>query len=241
MTEIVLVLTGVAAVLGLVAYMLAQKGETAPQKLIHQGLFEAAVKSADELIGRGTSDSALHLHKAEALKLLGRFEEAIASYRVQLLIDPRDAAAREGIALCLTYLGRDLQEARRLMDEALMQFPQIQEFQAMSLAFVDKARGDNASASRLFEDNAELVRTRFEIDYTDRDPLLVEALYVFGELVAAYGRGEDAERYFRRIVDWAPTSVFALWVGNRAITPSSVVHSEKTGKAGIDEKIDIAE
>ena len=215
MTELLLLLVALATVLGLLAYMFAQKSDTAPQTLIHQGKFEAAVASADELLARGAAGSSLQLHKAEALKLLGRFDEAIAAYRAQLQVDPRDAAAREGIALCLTYLARNLDEARHLMEEAFTQFPQIQEFQAVGLAFIDRARGDDISARRLFEDNAELIQTRFDMDYTDRDPLLVETLFIFGDLTTAYATRERAEPYFNRVLEWAPTSIFAKWVANR--------------------------
>src|ERR1700736_2967248 len=112
--QIVIVVVVVAFVAGLVAYMLAQKPPTSVQQLIQQRRYAEAVAAA----------GGEPLHRAEALKLLGRYEEAIAAYR-----QSDDPAAREGIALALTHLGRDLDEAKRLMEETIALHPQIQEFQ----------------------------------------------------------------------------------------------------------------
>ncbi len=69
----------------LVAYMLAQRPITNAQQLLQQRRYEDAVMEANR-----TGD---HLHRAEALKLLGRYDEAIDAYRLST-----DPAAREGIA-----------------------------------------------------------------------------------------------------------------------------------------------
>ena len=79
----------------LVAYMVAQKPATSAQQLIYMHRYADAVSAA----------GADALHRAEALKLLGRFDEAIAAYE-----QSNDPAAREGIALSLAHLGRDLRE-----------------------------------------------------------------------------------------------------------------------------------
>jgi|GEM_PF-497158 len=222
MTELLFIVVVIAAVLGLLAYMLAQKSDTAPQTLIHEGKFEEAVKSADELLARSKGDSSLHLHKAEALKLLGRFDEAIGEYQLKLKADHRDAAAREGVALCLSFLGRDLDEARRLMEETMLQFPEIQEFQAISLAHIHLIRGEHETARRLFDDNAELVETRFSVDYTDRDPLLAETLYIFAELTLKYGTPDRALPYLKRVQEWAPASIFASWAADAQFKSAGV-------------------
>jgi tetratricopeptide (TPR) repeat protein len=161
----------------LVAYMLAQRPITNVQQLIQQRRYEDAVMEAQR-----TAD---HLHRGEALKLLGRYDEAIAAY--ELSTDP---AAQEGIALCLAHLGRDLDEARRLMETQIAQYPQIQEFQALALAYILLRGGDRDAALRLYRDNVELLETRFRDDYTDPDPLLSETLLLFSEL--ARENGEDA-------------------------------------------------
>ena len=109
----------VATVVGLLIYMFAQKPVTGVQRLIQQGRYsEAVIAAGDDAI-----------HRAEALKLLGRFDEAIEAYR-----QSDDPAAREGIALSLAHLERDLGEAQRLMEEQIALYPQIQEFQALGLA-----------------------------------------------------------------------------------------------------------
>jgi tetratricopeptide (TPR) repeat protein len=176
----------------LVAYMLAQKPITTAQQLIQMRRYEDAVMEANR-----TGDA---FHRAEALKLLGRYEEAIAAYR-----QSTDPAAREGIALCLAHLGRDLDEARQLMETQLAQFPQIQEFQSLVLAYVLLQAGDTEGALRLFRDNVELLETRFRDDYTDPDPLLAETLYLYGVLAQANGEEARADSLWREAEQWGWT------------------------------------
>src|SRR5207253_11253106 len=108
----------IAIMAWLLVYMLSQKPVTTVQRLIQQGRYADAVGAAGQD----------WLHRAEALKLQGHFEEAIDSYRRS-----DDPAAREGIALSLAHLGRDLDEAQHLMEQQIALFPQIQEFQALGL------------------------------------------------------------------------------------------------------------
>ena len=173
----------------LFAYMIAQKPITNVQQLIQQRRFEDAVMEANR-----TGDV---FHRAEALKLLGRFDEAIDSYR-----QSDDPAAREGIALSLAHLGRDLDEARSLMETQIAQYPQIQEFQALALAYILLRAGDREAALRLYRDNVELLETRFRDDYTDPDPLLSETLYLFAKLAEAAGEDARAAALARQARDW---------------------------------------
>src|SRR5947209_13404832 len=113
----------------LAVWMFSQKPVTSTQKLIQQHRY-------DEAIAAARPDD--HLHRAEALKLLGRFEEAIDEFR-----QSSDPAAPEGIALCLAHLGRDLDEAKRIMEETIALHPQIQEFQALALAYIILERGEH--------------------------------------------------------------------------------------------------
>ena len=174
----------------LVAYMLAQRPITNVQQLIQQRRYEDAAAEAAR-----TGDC---LHRAEALKLLGRYEEAIESYRKS-----DDPAAREGIALSLAHLGRDLEEAQRLMETQIAQYPQIQEFQALSLAYILLRAGRREEALRLYRDNVELLETRFRDDYTDPDPMLAETLTLFAELAEANGEEMRAESLRRQAREWA--------------------------------------
>src|SRR5947207_598394 len=196
MFNIVLLVITVAVVVWLVAYMRAQKPATSAQRLIQQHRYsEAAVAAAQD-----------PLHRAEALKLLGRFDDAIVAYR-----QSDDPAAREGIALSLAHLGRDLDEAKRLMEETIALHPQIQEFQALGLAYILLKRGEHEDALRVYRDNVELLETRFRDDYTDPDPLLAETLTMFATLAEASGDPSAARMLRERAATWAPDSVWALW------------------------------
>ncbi|HEX8169183.1 MAG TPA: hypothetical protein VF824_01440 [Thermoanaerobaculia bacterium] len=182
-------LIAIALIGWLVAYMFAQKPVTSVQQLLQSRRYEEAAAEATR-----TGDA---LHRAEALKLLGRFDEAIDAYR-----QSDDPAAREGIALCLAHLGRDLPEARRLMELQLAQHPQIQEFQSLALAYILLRAGDTEAALRLYRDNVELLETRFRDDYTDPDPLLSETLLLFAELAEANGEHARSDSLRRQARDW---------------------------------------
>jgi len=184
----------VASVVGLLLYMRAQKPVTTGQQLIQQARYADAVAAAGDD----------WLHRAEALKLLGRFEEAIESYRRS-----DDPAAREGIALSLAHLERDLDEAQRLMEEQINLYPQIQEFQALGLAYILLRAGKRDEALRVFGDNVELLETRFRDDYTDRDPLLAETLFMYAELAEAAGDRGRADGLRAKAATWAPGSVWS--------------------------------
>jgi tetratricopeptide (TPR) repeat protein len=193
MLQIAIVVVAVILIGWLAAYMLAQKPVTNAQQLIQQHRYEDAVSAA-------ANDP---LHRAEALKLLGRFDEAIAAYRRD-----NDPAAREGIALSLAHLGRDLDEAKRSMEETIALHPQIQEFQALGLAYILLRRGNRDDALRIYADNLELLETRFRDDYTDPDPLLAETLVMFAALSDAAGDAPRADALRTKAALWAPRSVW---------------------------------
>jgi tetratricopeptide (TPR) repeat protein len=193
MLQLIVIVVALILIGWLAALMFAQKPVTSAQQLIQQHRYEDAVAAA-------ANDP---LHRAEALKLLGRFEEAIAAYRRS-----DDPAAREGIALSLAHLGRDLDEARRLMEETIALHPQIQEFQALGLAYILLKRGDREDALRIYTDNLELLETRFRDDYTDPDPLLAETLVMFASLADAAGDISRANELRAKAAAWAPGSVW---------------------------------
>lgn len=194
MLQLGIIVVAVALIGWLVAWMLAQKPVTTAQQLIQQHRY-------DEAIAAAANDP---LHRAEALKLLGRFDEAIAAYRAS-----DDPAALEGIALSLAHLGRDFDEAQRLMEQTITLYPQIQEFQALGLAYVLLRRGATAEALRLYADIVELLETRFRDDYTDPDPLLAETLVLYAALAEAAGDLPRATALRARAAQWAPRSVWA--------------------------------
>jgi tetratricopeptide (TPR) repeat protein len=188
LVEVIVILVAVALIGWLAAWMFAQKPVTTAQQLIQQRRYEEALAAA-------RPDD--HLHRAEALKLLGRYDDAIAEYRLS-----DDPAAREGIALSLAHLGRDLDEAKRLLEETIALHPQIQEFQALELAYVLLRRGERAEALRIFGDNVELLETRFHDDYTDPDPLLAETLFLYAQLTDAAGGDGSALRAKAKAWGW---------------------------------------
>jgi tetratricopeptide (TPR) repeat protein len=194
MLQIVIIIAAVILLGWLAAWMLAQKPVTNAQQLIQQHRYADAITAA-------SNDP---LHRAEALKLLGRFDEAIASYR-----QSNDPAAREGIALSLAHLGHDLDEAKRLMEETIALHPQIQEFQALGLAYIQLKRGERDDALRIYTDNLELLETRFRDDYTDADPLLAETLVMFAALSDAAGDASRASALRANAALWAPGSVWS--------------------------------
>jgi len=188
LVEVIVIFVALALIGWLAAWMFAQKPVTTAQQLIQQRRYEEALAAA-------RPDD--HLHRAEALKLLGRYDDAIAEYRLS-----DDPAAREGIALSLAHLGRDLDEAKRLLEETIALHPQIQEFQALELAYVLLRRGERAEALRIFGDNVELLETRFRDDYTDPDPLLAETLFLYAELTDAAGGDGSALRAKAKAWGW---------------------------------------
>ncbi len=192
--QLIILIATIVLVAGLVIYMRVQKPATTALQLIQQHRYEEAVAAARE-------DP---LHRAEALKLLGRFEEAIESYRRS-----DDPAAREGIALCLAHLGRNLDVAQRMMEENIALHPQIQEFQALGLAYILLRAGKSDDALRIFRDNVELLETRFRDDYTDPDPLLAETLMMYAALSEANGDTASATALRAKAAEWAPGSVWA--------------------------------
>jgi len=196
--QIVLLVVFIIVVAWLVLYMRAQKPVTTAQQLIQQHRY-------DEAAALPANDSAEHLHRAEALKLMGRFDDAIAEYKLS-----DDPAAQEGIALALAHAGRDLEEAQRMMESTVNLYPQIQEFQALGLAYILLRRGNGDAALRIFRDNAELLETRFRDDYTDPDPLLSETLAMYAELAQAAGELFRAAQLRTQAAQWAPGSVWAV-------------------------------
>jgi len=156
-------------------------------------LYMRASKPVDENLQRG-----------EALKMQGKFDDAIDFYRRS-----RDPAAREAMALSFAHAGHDLERAKQLMDETIALHPQIQEFQALALAYIQLKRGDREDALRIYRDNVELLETRFRDDYTDPDPQLAETLFMYATLAEANGETERASELRTKAAAWAPASTWA--------------------------------
>jgi tetratricopeptide (TPR) repeat protein len=193
----VVVLVAAIIIIGwMAAWMLMQKPVTSVEQLIRRHRYDEAAAEAERQRD--------YMHRGEALKLAGRFDEAAAAYRRS-----NDPAAEEGIALSLAHGGGDLDEAKRLMEQTIATHPQIQEFQALALAYVLLKRGERDAALRLFDDNLVLLQTRFHDDYTDADPLLAETLWMFAALSSAAGDETRAAELRAKAAAWAPGSVWA--------------------------------
>jgi tetratricopeptide (TPR) repeat protein len=196
--EVVLVLVFSLLLVWAVLWMRAQQGGSDAQRLIQAGQYAEALRSGDAL------------HRGEALKLMGRFDEAAAEFEKS----DDTISAPESLALVLAHSGRDLPRARRLLEEGIASRPSIQEFQALYLAYVLLQMGQREEALRIFADNALLLQTRFETDYTDPDVLLAETLYIYAVMAREAGDAA-AEPLFRKVVEWAPESIFARWSSAR--------------------------
>src|SRR5947209_19863313 len=96
-----------------------------------------------------------------------------------------------------------------MMEEQIALHPQIQEFQALDLAYILMRAGKRDDALRVFRDNVELLETRFRDDYTDPDPLLAETLFMYAELSEAAGDRGRADGLRAKAAAWAPGSVWA--------------------------------
>ena len=113
------------------------------------------------------------------------------------------------MALSFAHAGHDLERAKQLMEETIALHPQIQEFQALALAYIQLKRGDREDALRIYRDNVELLETRFRDDYTDPDPQLAETLFMYATLAEANGETERASELRTKAAAWAPASTWA--------------------------------
>ena len=215
MTGVIVFALFAVTIVWLFFYMRMQKGDASVLQLLQQQRYADAVAEADRVMKEPlTPGDSTALHRAEALKLLGNFVEAERAYRDVIRQTPDDAAAIEGLALSITHQ-RGCEEARTLMSRAIQSFPQIQEFQAIVLAFIELNCGREEEAMRIFEDNRLLVATRFRDDYTDPDPLLAETMFIYGILLERSGNSAEARRCFAKVEQWAPGSIFAEWSAQR--------------------------
>jgi tetratricopeptide (TPR) repeat protein len=99
------------------AVLLAGQGRSPSEVVPH---FEAAVKYQPNYIEA-------HLAFADYLRRTGHPDSALKEYRETLDLNPRQAVARLGYAMCLVQMRRD-KEARDWLDEASMLFPDRTEF-----------------------------------------------------------------------------------------------------------------
>jgi tetratricopeptide (TPR) repeat protein len=208
-------------VVSLVLYMRAQKSESSLLALLRDERYAALIEEADTRLAANPADHESALLRAQALALIGNHAESERAYRRIVAQSPDDAQAIEGLALSLGHQRRSLDEARALMQRAITNHPQIQEFQSLGLAWIELRDGNRETALRIFEDNRLLIQTRFADDYTDRDPLLVETLYLQHQMLEAAGASAESAEVAQKICSWAPRSWFCEAVRSSAAQPAS--------------------
>lgn len=213
--EIFLIILVAAIVVAVLMSRTSREPRSGVPALLNREDYDGAWAEASRAIEREPRRVDMRLYRAEAAKMSGRFEDAISDFREAMEIDPTDPTVREGLALTLTYAGQDLEGARELMEETIQAHPAIQEFQALELAWILLRLGRRDEALRLFHDNAELLRTRFDMDYTDADPQLAETLHLFARLSEEAQESEAARALHERVIAWAPRSIFARWSRER--------------------------
>lgn len=203
-------------VVALVLYMRAQKSESSLLALLRDERYEELIDEAGQRLASDPADHESAVLRAQALTLIGNHSESERAYRRILEQVPDDAQALEGLALALGHQRKSLDEARALFQRAITNHPQIQEFQSLGLAWIELLDGRRETALRIFEDNRLLIQTRFADDYTDRDVLLVETLFLWQQLLDAGGESAESAGVAGRICAWASRSWFCEAVRTRS-------------------------
>ncbi|HUO84706.1 MAG TPA: tetratricopeptide repeat protein, partial [Thermoanaerobaculia bacterium] len=207
--EIFLIVLGVLILLGIIVAATPRGRTVDLASLLDQEQYEEVIEQAQRRITAGSSDVRIQIQRGEAARMLGRFDDAGDAFRAAVALDSRDPSAREGLAMAIVWSGGDLAEARSILEETIQRLPAIQEFQALELAWIALQQGRRDEALRMFEDQSVLLQTRFEMDYTDPDPLLAETLFLYAKLAREAGDEPAARTLFDRVIEWAPRSIFA--------------------------------
>ena len=87
-----------------------------------------ALTAAHNAAARRPDDPKAILYRGYMLEKAGKLQEAEGAYRQALRINPADALLMNNLASVLTAQGRDLDEAKRLIEDALKQHPDAPEF-----------------------------------------------------------------------------------------------------------------
>jgi tetratricopeptide (TPR) repeat protein len=119
-----------------------------------KGDFKNALASYEAAQNLAPGDPAVSAGLADALRLLGRNQEAIANYRSLLTREPDNAIALNNLAYLLIDDPQKLDEAQRLVEHALRVAPRNPDFaDTQGMVYLKKNLGDRAT--RVF---SELVR-----------------------------------------------------------------------------------
>lgn len=191
---------------------------------LQRGDLEAGVGWIESATLADPSQPDAHLNLADALCLLGRAEQALASFDQALALRPADSSARQGAATVLRGLGR-ADEARLMLEPILSGKDQIKRGDALA------AIGDLSAAANAYElavtlDPGNLSTYLAWARTLLKQNLAMEALAICdraagvdfhalpllltrGAVLAACGRIEDSMATLQRAVELHPESASA--------------------------------
>jgi tetratricopeptide (TPR) repeat protein len=132
---------------------------------------------------------------AYAYQQKGRDEEALRAYRESVRRNPNGAPARNALGYLLAQRGEALDEAARLIEEALQIDPARTANYAESLAFVELRRGDPDAALAACARGLAAAR-----DARTRSLLQLRR----AEALVGAGRDEEAKEELRALVEASP-------------------------------------
>jgi Flp pilus assembly protein TadD len=160
------------------------------------GRLEDALREFERARASGLRTAELLGKKAAAEAELGRPEAAIETLRELLRLEPENASAQNHLGYLLSDLGRDLDEAERLVMRAIEQHPENPFFRD-SLGWVYFRKGDYEGAVR---------ELRSAHDGRGEDPVILEHL---ADALAASGRVREAAEAYRAVLRIRPENAGA--------------------------------
>lgn len=113
-----------------------------------KGEHEKAIEWYDEAIRRNKTYAEAHFHRGDSLTILGRFEDAAASYKEAVFQDALNGQYRNAYAISLHRLGKEPEAVDQLM-RTIKHSPEMPEPYA-NIARIAARRGDFDAAERFY-------------------------------------------------------------------------------------------
>ena len=108
-----------------------------------------ALNAAEKAAARQPDDAKTHLYTGYMLEKVGKLQEAERAYRQALKIRPTDALLMNNLASVLAAQGQNLDEAKKLIEDALKQNPAAPEFRDTLASVYAKKRMYDSSVQIL--------------------------------------------------------------------------------------------